>query len=84
MSLLGEVGERYRRLQKYKLELSEAIVRYQAMIDEEQERLDTAMVYAADWGTYTATEVAMTAGYKSRAAIRDARKRIEKRESELR
>lgn len=47
--------------------------------------LDTAMVAAVDWGGCRAQDVAELAGYKSHSsAIRDARRRVNERGTEVR
>lgn len=84
MSLLRTVGEISARKRNAERELSEAIVKYREEIEGVQEQLDTAMVYAVDWGKHSWEEVALVAGYKNKAAIRDARKRVEKREAGVR
>ena len=63
---------------------AEALTRLFEERERIQRQLDVAMVAAVDWGKFPPTAVAQTAGFKSHAAIRDARKRIEKRGIEVR
>lgn len=84
MSLLAQVAETRKEYLLLEANLADLIVSHRERMDELSERLDTEMVYAVDWGKHSWQEVAMVAGYKSKAAIRDARKRIEKREAEVR
>lgn len=84
MSLLEDVATRSNRIRDYERKLSEAVLSYRTCITNERELLDAEMVAAVDWGHLPPGEVAMVAGYKSHAAIRDARRRIEKREAEVR
>lgn len=84
MSLLQNVADINRDIHLAEQNLADAIIQHRLHLVQKREELDTAMVYAVDWGNHPPTEVAMVAGYKSHAAIRDARKRIEKREAEVR
>lgn len=84
MSLLKQVADTRKEYLLLETNLAEMIVSHRERMDELSEMLDTEMVYAVDWGKHSPSEVAMAAGYKSHAAIRDARKRIEKREAGVR
>lgn len=63
---------------------AEATSRLMEARERIQKQLDVAMITAVDWAKLPALGVAQLAGYKSHAAIRDARKRIEKRGIEVR
>ena len=84
MSLLDQVAEISKNIHTVQESLADSIVEHRTHLDQKREELDIAMVAAVDWANHSPTEVAMVAGYKSHAAIRDARKRIEKREAEVR
>lgn len=64
--------------------LREAVLRYAEKTEALNEKLDTQMVTAVEWGGLSRVEVSRVAGYKSHAAVRDAKRRIEKREAEVR
>lgn len=84
MSLLESVADAREAYLRVERNLAATIIESQDQMRNLREALDVRMVYAVDWGNHSPTEVAMVAGYKSHAAIRDARKRIEKREAEVR
>lgn len=62
----------------------EAVIQYERDLARLKEKLDAAVVSAVDWGGEAPTAVARVAGYKSHAAIRDARRRVDARSTEVR
>lgn len=87
MSLLQEVEYAVRDLQaavELRKNLAVALAQAKRGVQESQAALDDAMIAAVDETGHLPTEVAAVAGYAHHSIIRDARKRVEKREAGVR
>lgn len=87
MSLLQEVQYAVEDLQaavELRKNLAVALSQAKRGVQEAQASLDGAMVAAVDEAGHLPSEVAAVAGYVHHSIIRDARKRIDKREAGVR
>lgn len=87
MSLLQEVEYAVRDLQaavELRKNLAVALAQAKRGVQESQAALDEAMIAAVDEAGHLPSEVASVAGYVHHSTVRDARKRIEKREAGVR
>lgn len=73
------------RLRDLRTRYGQAVVDFESNIAAAQADLDSQIEHAVDKEGYTVTAISRVAGYKSHAAVRDAKRRVKERnEAEVR